>query len=44
MHRAIYVLDQNYFSLGCFYRVDLRSRSGRLIETHYVQFNDVAWC
>ncbi|WP_267957162.1 hypothetical protein [Paraburkholderia sp. HP33-1] len=44
MHRAIYIQDQSFFSLGCFYRVDLRSRSGRLIETHYVQFSDVAWC
>ncbi|SAK84421.1 hypothetical protein AWB75_05537 [Caballeronia catudaia] len=44
MHRAIYVVDQSYFSFGCFYRVDLRSRSGRLIETHYVKFSEIAWC
>jgi hypothetical protein len=44
MHRAIYVLDQSFFSFGCVYRVDVRSHSGRLIHTHYVRLNDIAWC
>ncbi|MGN6666667.1 MAG: hypothetical protein ACTHKH_06815 [Trinickia sp.] len=44
MHRSIHVIDQSFFSFGCFYRVDVRSRSGRLIETHYVRLNDIAWC
>jgi hypothetical protein len=44
MHRAIYVMQQSFFNLGCFYRVDIRSRSGRLIESHYVELRDIAWC
>ena len=44
MHRAIFVMDQSFFNLGCFYRVDVRSRSGRLIETHYVELREIAWC
>jgi len=44
MHRAIFVLDESYFSFGCFYRVDVRSYSGRLIETHYVRLSEIAWC
>ncbi|WP_087660939.1 hypothetical protein [Caballeronia terrestris] len=44
MHRAIYVMQQSFFNLGCFYRVDIRSRSGRLIESHYVELCDIAWC
>lgn len=44
MHRAIFVVDQSFFSFGCFYRVDLRSHSGRLIATHYVQLSEIAWC
>ena len=44
MHRAIYVMEQSFFHLGCFYRVDVRSRSGRLIETHYIELREIAWC
>lgn len=44
MHRAIYVMQQSFFNLGCFYRVDIRSRTGRLIESHYVELRDIAWC
>jgi hypothetical protein len=44
MHRAIYVMQQSFFHLGCFYRVDIRSRTGRLIERHYVELSRIAWC
>lgn|GEM_PF-1322469 len=44
MHRELFVLEHSFFSFGCIYRVDLRSRSGRLIETSYVKLSDIPWC
>ncbi|SAK86374.1 hypothetical protein AWB81_04436 [Caballeronia arationis] len=44
MHREIHVMQQSFFNLGCFYRVDVRSRSGRLIECHYVELREITWC
>jgi len=48
MRRTITIFDpqDRAFSLGLrpFFRVDVRSPSGRLISTHYVAFDDVPWC
>jgi hypothetical protein len=44
LFRTIQYFEARAFSLRPFYRFDVRSRTGRLIESHCIRLDDVVWC
>jgi hypothetical protein len=48
MHRTLTIFDPRNRALAMglrpFFRVDVFSHSGHLLETHYVAYDDVLWC
>lgn len=44
LYRTIEYFAERILMTRPFFRVDVRTRTGRIIETRYIQLDDVVWC
>ena len=44
MHRTIEYFEDRVLMTRPFFRLDVRTRTGRLIETRYIRLDDLVWC
>lgn len=44
LYRTIEYFEERILMARPFFRLDVRTRTGRLVETHYIQLDDVVWC